>query len=150
MTYEIPNIEPLVERIACLIDQPTLERLAEAMEGGKADSPMFHARYSLLELITNLNMKDALEGLAADPELAPQSVISRCEVFSDTLDVCSDMLHSMDDDDGMGPLVHQPLKTKRALDDALVANLALYGLFALVAGNAEGWIESESEFGEGA
>ena len=143
MTYEIPNIEPLVERIACLIDQPTLERLAEAMEGGKADSPMFHARYSLLELITNLNMKDALEGLAADPELAAQSVISRCEVFSDTLDVCSDMLHSMDDDDGMGPFAHQPLKAKRALDDALVANLALYGLFALVANNAQGYIEDD-------
>lgn len=142
--FECPHIEPLLERIACFIDLPALSQVVDEMGGASPNSPAFHARYSLQELITNLNMVDALEGFTADPGLSPQTVIERLDVFGDTLDVCDDVLASLEDD-STGPLAFQSLRTKRAVGDALVANLALYGLFALVAGKAGGAIELARE-----
>lgn len=136
--FECPAIEPLLQRIECLIDKSTIVDLLKDMEGAPAGSPAFNLHYSLAELIDNMHMEDDLYGFAADAELSPDAIINRHEVFGDTLEVVSGVLDHMEDD---GALVGQPHKVKRAIDDAVIANLALYGLFSLLAKQAEGHIE---------
>lgn len=139
--FECPAIEPLLQRIECLIDRPTILDLLKEVEGAPAGSPAFDLHYSLAELIGNMHMEDDLYGFAGDFELSPATIINRHEVFGDTLEVVNGVLGHMEDD---GALFVQPHKVKRAIDDAVVANLALYGLFSLLAKQAEGHIELEA------
>lgn len=144
--FECPAIEPLLQRIECLIDKPTIVDLLKDMEGAPAGSPAFNLHYSLAELIDNMHMEDDLYGFVADTELSPQAIVNRQEVFGDTLEVVSGVLDHLDGD---GALVGQPHKVKRAVDDAVIANLALYGLFSLLGKQAEGRMEFEAMSAEG-
>lgn len=136
--FECPNIEPLLQRIECFIDNPTMVGLLKEMEGAPAASPAFNLHYSLAELFDNQHMLNDLYGFAAEFELSPQAIVSRHDVFGDTLEVVEGILGHLEDD---GPLADQPPKVRRAIDDAVVANLALYGLFSLLSSRAEGEIE---------
>ncbi|MGL5293998.1 MAG: hypothetical protein ACRC9V_09605, partial [Aeromonas sp.] len=83
--FECPDIEPLLERIECLVDKPAIKTLLDLMAGAPAGSPAFNLHYWLAELISNTHMLNDLYEFAITPT-PPQYIINRCGLFCDTLD----------------------------------------------------------------
>jgi len=138
--FEIPNIKPLTELIALLVDK---QDMCSAIEMASKAHGDVNLNYFLAELAENTVMLDELSEMANKSVIA-EKVINRHGVFSDTLEVvmgvaeytCGGRIPK-----NKNPLTKLPLKVGRVVENAIIGNLALYGLFTLLAEQADAEIE---------
>ncbi|MEV3833529.1 hypothetical protein [Aeromonas allosaccharophila] len=143
--FECPTIEPVLERIECMIDHQSLSKVIDILKAAKEGSEHFRMRYFLRELQANLAMASDMDRFVEESELDPQVVINRFNIFGDALEITlglSDYLIPGLDDN---PTCLFSIKARRAIEDAIVGNLALYGLYSLLRNEAEAHQEA---FGE--
>ena len=143
--FECPPIEPLLNLIGAHLNMDELHKLTETLEGAPPTSPMGRTWFLLKEFADNLHMYEELEGFTSIDDLDPQHVIDRFGLFSDTMEVCGDIASDIEINESPSPIDLLRLRDRRTVSEAVVANLALYGLFSLVANKAHGYIESEQE-----
>ena len=135
--FEVPIVEPLLDLIQFLIDRPALIKTIEMLKNAKPGSKGHRMCYALRELLTSMVMEDDIESFAETSELDPQVIIDRFNVFSDALEITlglSDYLIPGLDDN---PTDLFSCRARRAIENAIIGNLALYGLYSLLKNEAE-------------
>jgi len=138
--FDIPNIKPLTELISLLVDKQDMCGAIEMTGKARGD---VNLNYFLVELAESAVMLDELSEMANKSVMA-EKVINRREVFGDTLEVVMGVAEYTcggRTPKNKNPLAKLPLKVSRVVENAIIGNLALYGLLALLAEQAEAEIE---------
>lgn len=133
--FECRAIEPLLERIGCLFDLPALRQVADQFSLFDSHTPEGQFGHQLQDLVKNSQMQSELTRYAIDYQPDVETLIQRHKTFGDTLALCESITARITQ--AGSPVEHIGIKKRRLIDDALVANLALYGLYTLVSKDAE-------------
>lgn len=141
MVIEHEALSAMLARVECLIDEPALDAAIKALPTDEPGSDCDELAQALKELQSNLHMAVELKDYCSGDCVDAEALLGRLEVFGDTLAICDRITLALADHGEGSPYSRFDLRTRWAIEGAITAALALYGVLALLGRQAEGEIE---------
>ena len=141
MVIEHEALAAMLARVECLIDEPALDAAIKALPTDEPGSDCDELAQALKELQSNLHMAVELKDYCSGDCVDAEALLGRLEVFGDTLGICDRVTLALADHGEGSPYSRFDLRTRWAIEGAITAALALYGVMALLGRQAEGEIE---------